>query len=95
MLYALTAGLLAEGLLVQAAWSGRQEGVALQSPGDCRALLLQLFQAFPWKGEKMPGGPGKGLFLDLDGRLFSNGREVCRFSAEESRAELEETIVSL
>ena len=100
VLYALTSGLLNEQLPVETAWQG-QNGVQVRmmvnSTVDCRAMLLRLYREGLVRSDDKNASsvPEKGLCLGTDLALSSNGKLVCRFSAENYRSELERSIVVL
>ena len=86
VLYALTSGLLNEQLPVETAWQG-QNGVQVRmmvnSTEDCRAMLLRLYREGLVRSDDKMLRPCRGGPLPGDGfGASSNGKLVCRFSAE-------------
>lgn len=99
VLHSLVTGLLAERLSVHVRWrepGGAAGGMAVDSVEDCRSMLLCLYESDSLR----KGGVEdflereKGLCLDLNLRLFSQGREVFRFSLEKYQEQLEQTVIS-
>ena len=100
VLYSLATCLVEQQLSVHVAWkepSGASAGMMVDSVDTCRALLLWLYQSVSiLQHAAGPSARGKtGLIRDLDLALYSNGREVFRFSPEHYRDELEQRVFVL